>query len=414
MAPRTIRPDQLAEILPAGGLTWLQGCSAESQRIREALVAAGDGLGDMIFTGIFVPGLNRIDYAVSGSRRARTFFMTPELARAGDRVEFLPLNYRDILAHLGSVRIDAALFMVSPPDGNGMCSFGPVVDYLADLWPAIPLKIAHINPAMAATHGHVGIPYSDLTAVLEGEEKLPMSAAGSDETSVRIGRHVAGIIADGSIVQAGLGRVPEAAVAALGNHRNLSIHSGLIGDSALDLLEAGALKPGPAIVAGVAIGTQRLYDAIGSEAFAFRPVSHTHSLAVLAGLKDFVAINSAFEVDLFGQAYAEMTSKGFLSGPGGASDFAVGGRANGGLRIVALPSCAGATSRIVGPGEASGMVSLGRFDIDIVVTEHGLADLRGKSHERRAEALLDVAAPQHRDRLADAWTNWRKHRSTNR
>jgi hypothetical protein len=120
LAPRRIRPDQLAEVLPGGGLTWLQAGSSESPLIRDGVIAASDALGAMTFTGIFVPGLNRLDYAVAGRRRVKTFFMTPELARAVDRVEFLPLCYRDILAALRAFRIDAALFSVSPPDENDL------------------------------------------------------------------------------------------------------------------------------------------------------------------------------------------------------------------------------------------------------------------------------------------------------
>ncbi len=127
----------------------------------------------------------------------------------------------------------------------------------------------------------------------------------------------------------------------------------------------------------------------------------THGLAELYG-KRLLTINSALEVDLYGQAYAELTPRGWMSGPGGASDYARGARANG-LRIVALPASAKGSSRIVQPAHALGPVSLGRMDIDIVATEHGAADLRGLSHDARAAALIAVAAPEHRDALALGW-----------
>lgn len=409
MAPRRIRPDQLAEVLPPGGLSWLQACSAESPLIREGLVAAGAALGAMTFTGIFVPGLNRVDYALGGARRVKTFFMTPELARGADGVEFLPLCYRDILGLLRSSPIDAALISVSPPDDRGLCSFGPVVDFIVELWPRIPIRIAHINPKMPRTGGYVGIPFSELTAIIEGEAELPVAIAGRDEASDKIGATVAGLIPDGAAIQAGLGRIPEAAVRCLRNHRRLSVHSGLIGDSVLDLVEAGAVRARGPVTTGVAIGTRRLYDAVGDEQFQFQPVSYTHSTRVLSQIDNLFTINSATAVDLFGQAYAELSPKGLVSGPGGASDFAAGARDGGGLRIVALPATAetSAASRIIGPGNASGPISLSRFEIDVVVTEFGAADLRGKRHDERAEALIAIAAPIFQADLEAAWRGWR-------
>jgi acyl-CoA hydrolase len=409
VAPRHIRPDQIAEVLPAGGLTWLQACSGESPLIRDGLVAAGEALGAMTFTGIFVPGLNRIDYVLGGSRRVKTFFMTPELAGAPDHVEFLPLCYRDILAVLRATPIDAALLSVSPPDEQGMCSFGPVVDFLVELWPKIPVRIAHINPQMPRTIGYEGVPFSELTAFIEGESELPVSAAGGDEIADKIGAVVATLVPDRSTVQAGLGRIPETALASLRNHRDLAVHSGLIGDSVVALLQAGALRARDPIAAGVAIGSRRLYDAISDKAFCFRPASYTHSHRLLSQIDNLYAINSAIEVDLFGQAFSELRPTGFVSGPGGASDFAAGARGGSGLRIVALPATAdrGATTRIVAPGRGSGPVSLGRFDIDVVVTEFGIADLRGKGYDERAEALMAIAEPRHQATLAIAWRDWR-------
>ena len=169
--------------------------------------------------------------------------------------------------------------------------------------------------------------------------------------SEAIARNVAGSIGDGATVQAGLGKIPTAALRALCGRRGLRIHSGLVSGAVVDLQEAGALASGVAVTGGVAIGTQRLYDAVGGSAYRFEPVAYTHSQRILSEIANFVSINSAFEVDLFGQAYAEMGPGGLMSGPGGASDFARGAYAAGGLRILALPASAGkgAISRIVGP-----------------------------------------------------------------
>lgn len=399
--PRSIAIDQLAEVLPPGGLTLVSSCSAESDLLANAVHTAGEALGEMSFTGIFVPGLNRHTWHPSALSRTLTFFLTSELKALGEAVRFLPLCYTDILALLRRWRPHAALMMVSPPDANGRCSFGTAVDFVADLWRDIPLRIAHINPALPATRGDPGIPFNELTAVLEGEQPLRSSGDGSDDAvAIAIGAHIAEVVLDGATLQTGLGKVPGAVLSALQSHRNLRVHSGLIGDPVLDLLEAGALAPDTPITAGVAIGTQRFYDAVGSEAFEFRPVSITHGLDSIRAKAPFVTINSALEVDLFGQAYAEATPRGFASGPGGATDFARAAREANGLRIIALPAAgAGGASRIIAPNRSTGPVSLARGDIDVVVTEHGVADLRDTTPEERARALIAIAPPDQREPL---------------
>jgi acyl-CoA hydrolase len=359
----------------------------------------------MTFTGVFVPALNTTTWLANPSCRVETFFMTPELRAAGAATRLLPFCYGDILKWLRATPIDAALFMASPPDADGNCSFGPIVDFLAELWPRVPIRVAHINPRLPRTAGPCAIPFDALTAYVEAEQDLLGAADRPDDAvSQAIGKTVAHYVADGATVQTGLGKIPTAALRALKGRRNLKIHSGLIPEAVVDLEDAGALAPGVSVTGGVAIGSRRLYDRVGGPAYRFHPVSFTHSPRVLADIVGFVTLNSAMEVDLFGQAYAEMGPSGLVSGPGGASDFARGARASG-LRIVALAADAsgGKISRIAAPGEGSGPVSLGRMDTDIVVTEFGSADLRGLDHSERARALIAIASPPHRDRLAEQW-----------
>ena len=406
MAPKRFDPANLASVLPPGGRTLVQACSGESLALADAVMAAGDRLGAMTFTGVFVPGLNRTTYLANPDCRVETFFVTPELKAAGRAVRFLPLCYADILRRLRTIRIDAALFMVSPPDENGLCSFGPVVDFLAELWPHIPVRIAHINPAMPRTRGHGGIPWSELTACFEaGQPLLGMDDAGADPVADAIAAHILPFVPDGATLQTGLGKIPGAALRALKGRRRLRMHSGLIGDAVADLEQAGAFAGDGAILAGVAIGSRRLYDAVGGAPYQFRPASVTHDGRTIAGIDNFVSINSTLEVDLLGQAYSELGPGGFMSGPGGASDYARAVKIADGLRIIALPSSAGRgkIARIVAPTQGTGPVSLGRMDFDVVVTEHGAADLRGCDYDERADALIGVAAPDHREHLRDAW-----------
>jgi acyl-CoA hydrolase len=397
--PAAIAPTEIGRHLPERGLCWISACSADSQVFREGL--AGLSRPDLTFTGIFVPGLNQPSYLLETGAAVTTFFMLPEFSGSG-RVAFLPLCYRDIRLWLAENPPRAALVMCAPPDADGRCSLGPVTDFLADIWERIPTLIAHVNREMPATLGTPGIPFERFDAIVDAPQALPEFDPGVDDTALRIARHAATVIPDGATLQAGIGRVPEAVLRALTGKRGLAIHSGLIGDSALQLLRAGALRARNPITAGVAIGTKALYDAVSGPEFRFRPPSFTHDIATLAGIERFVAINSAIEVDLDGQAHAEATPGGFVSGPGGASDFAAGARRLDGLRIVVLPSTAakGKISRIVHARDATGPVSLGRFDIDLVITEHGIADLRGKSHAARRTALIGIADPAHRDGLA--------------
>lgn len=407
MAPRRIEPGELAKVLPPGGRTLVVACSGESLLLADEVMSAGEALGAMTFTGIFVPGLNTRTYLANPRCRVETFFVTPELKAAGAAVEFLPLCYGDVLERLRSVTIDAGLFMATPPDADGWCSFGPVVDFLAELWPRIPLRIAHLNPMMPRTRGHRGIPFAELTAVVEADQPLlALDDAVDDPVAAAIAGHVARCIPDGATIQTGLGRIPAAVLRALTRHRDIRIHSGLIADAVVDLADAGALAPGCAITGGVAIGTQRLYDAVSGPVFRFTPVSNTHGPRVVAAIANFVAVNSAIEVDLFGQVFSEMTPHGLMSGPGGASDFTRAAWCGRGLRIVALPASAakGEISRIVAPNGGSGPVSLGRMETDIVVTEFGVADLRGLSHRGRAQALIAVAPARHRERLEQSWS----------
>jgi acyl-CoA hydrolase len=360
----------------------------------------------MTFSGVFVPGLNRQTWLPNPNCRVLTFFMTPELKRLGDSVEFLPLCYQDILRLYRDRRPTAALFMCAPPDAQGMCSFGVEVAFIAELWRDIPTRIAHVNPRMPRTQGDPGIPFSQLTAFIEGDEPLLGTAnIASDATSKAIAVHVAPYVADGSTLQTGLGKIPDAVMRALKSHRDLRAHTGLMGDGLLELIQSGAMAPGPSAVVGVAIGSQSLYAGLSNPALQFRPVSVTHGSSELGAAKRLTTINSAIEVDILGQVHAEMTPSGLVSGPGGASDFARGARQSDGVRIIALPASAasGAISRIVGPGQGTGPVSLGRMDVDIVATEHGAADLRARDYRERAKALIAIAAPNHRQALEASW-----------
>jgi len=402
-----VSADEIIAALPQGARVLVQGAAGESRALAQAVTRSART--DLSFVGVWLPGVNSETYGAERGVRVTTFFLTLQLKAARGGVEFLPLGYNDIRAYLQGQRIDAFMAMVSSPDANGVCSFGAAVDFIAELWPRIPVRVGHINARAPRTRGHDGIPRAALTHVIEADEALaPPPAEREDEVSRAIAAHFAALVSDGATVQAGIGKLPGACLRALRGKRELRVHSGLIGDWALDLLEAGALANAP-IVTGLALGSERLYGAIDSPRFAFRPVSHTHSLAEMSKLQRFVTLNSALEVDLLGQGYSEAGAEGLSSGPGGSLDFARGAKLAGGLRVIVQPSTAarGAVSRIVPAGAGRRPVTLSRFDIDVVITEYGAADLRGLSHDARAARLVAIADPAHRAALSEEWRDYR-------
>jgi acyl-CoA hydrolase len=400
-----VNPDDVIATLPQGARILVQGGAGESRALAHAVQRSTRT--DLSFTGVWLPGVNTETYGAERGVRVTTFFMTPQLKSAGASVEFLPLGYSDIREYLLRQPFDAVMTMLSTPDAAGLCSFGPAIDFIAELWSRAPLRVAHLNPLMPHTNGHPGMTRDALTHVIELEEALFVAPpARADEVSGAIATHFATLVGDGATLQAGIGKLPGACLGALKEKRDLRIYSGLIGDWALDLLDAGALADAPSIT-GLALGSTRLYQAIASPRFEFRPVSHTHAAPALAKLENFVTLNSAVEVDLLGQSYSEAGPDGLASGPGGALDFARGAKLAGGLRVIVLPAATGGGEpRIVAPNSGKGPVTLSRFDVDVVITEHGAADLRGVGHEERARRLIAIADERHRAMLLESWRGY--------
>ena len=257
------------------------------------------------------------------------------------------------------------------------------------------------------------IPIDRFEAFVEGNAPVPVYDAGSRNSSIdRIARLVAAQIRAGDTVQLGLGKVQAAVLDALAGHHDLGFHAGMISGPMLGALEKGVFSRG--VTTGIALGDPMFLRAVALRPdIRFRPVAHTHSMETLSGIEHMVSINSVIEVDLFGQANAETLGGEQVSGHGGLVDFVRGARASrGGRPILALPATArsGTISRIVLALDAHAPVSVARADVDIVVTEHGVAELRHAGMEQRAQRLIAIAAPEFRDELADAWDAMRRNR----
>jgi acyl-CoA hydrolase len=302
---------------------------------------------------------------------------------------------------------DVALVQVAAPDAEGRCSLGVDASYIADALAHARVVIAEVNDQMPATRG-AWLDHEAIDVVVPvSRPLLEAPAPPPTETDDRIADHVAVLIDDGDTIQIGVGALPEAILRRLHGASDLGIHSGMIGDAVADLVEAGVItgarKPADPglIVTGAAIGTRRLFDFLErADDVLMRPVSYTHSPETLAQVGRLVAINGGVEVDLTGQVNAEVAGGRHVGAVGGQVDFLRGAAASGGLGIVALPSVVAKTgaTRIV--PALSGPVTTARGDVDLVVTEHGVARLRGLDLQQRAAALIAVAAPEHRDDLA--------------
>ncbi|EEA04061.1 acetyl-CoA hydrolase/transferase [Burkholderia sp. H160] len=336
-------------------------------------------------------------YCATGSNRA--------LAKAG-ALDILPCHYSQFpeMMESGQLSIDVLLLQLAPPDSLGRYSLSVAHEYLIPALKHARVIVAEVNEQAPWTYGERYLCDDDIDFILPTSRALPESPpSAASATDLAIARHTAGLIEDGATIQLGLGSIPEAILACLADRRNLGIHSGTIGDKVADLMESGVINNARKTIdtgktiAGVMMGGRRIHEfAHRNEALQFRSTSYTHDANVLASIDRFVAINSAVEVDLSGQINAEIAGGVYVGAVGGALDFLRGARrSHGGVPVIALPSTAGTgTSRIV--ASLSGPVSTPRSDAGIVVTEYGVADLRGLTLRQRRARMLAIAHPDHR------------------
>jgi acyl-CoA hydrolase len=397
----------LAERLrETAGRVFIPCGAAEPLALFEAFAAEPELVAGLTFVGAFLPGANRSDWAALG--RAEGTFVSADWRASFEagRFAFRPLTYFQTFGWLAATPLDAAVFHVSPPDAEGRCSFGVATDLSPAMVGRNVIKFALINPRMPRTAGP-SAPLGAFDAVTEIDRPLAEYDAGTlDPAFEKIAATIAGLTPEGASVQFGIGKAGVAALAALGGRKGLKIHSGMVTDPLLRVLDSGAVDE---VVTGLALGTKPLFERCGSDRrIRFEPASFTHDIRTLAAIPRLVAVNSALEVDLFGQANAEFIDGRQVSGIGGLTDFLRGARlSEGGVPIVALNATARGRSRIV-PRLAPNAVSVPRADMGVVVTEHGAADLRALDLDARAQALIGIAAPEHRDGLSDAWDEMRR------
>lgn len=400
----------MLEYFKSGQRIYVGSATNEPVALLEALQQA-DLPRDLSFIQFPIGGLNSTDFtALSDTARAEVFFMTPALAKAADpgRVDFIPMQMRWVFDYV-SRNIDVALIQVAY-DRNGVLRLGPNVDFLDAVLACAPVVVAELNHSVTAPAGCPRIARERLSAIIESDRPIAeLKPPAIDEAAQAIGQQVAALIHDGDCIQTGIGAIPAAILGALGGKNDLGMHGGLIDDAGMRLIRDGNVTGSRKEidqhlhVTGIALGTHALMAWLADNpAVSFRGANHTHEVAAMRRLRNFVSVNSAVEVDLYGQINAEVAGGRQISGTGGSVDFMRGAKASaGGRSIVAMTATArrGEVSRIVPKVE---MVTALRTDVDLVVTEYGVADLRHASLAARREALIAIAAPQFRDELSRA------------
>lgn len=348
--------------------------------------------------------------------RVNTFFLDPgtrDAVRSG-KADYTPCFLSDIptLFTENVLPIDVAFIQVTPPDAQGYCSLGVAVDIVMAAARSAKHVIAQINDRMPHTYGQCYLHKDEIAAFIKVSEPIPsVPVVELDEDMLQIGKYVSLLIEDGCTLQAGIGKIPDAVLSNLTGHNDLGVHTEMFSDGLLNLYQNGnitnrlkGVHEGKTITS-FCFGSQKVYDFVDNNPHVeFHGTAYVNNPSVIAQNNKMVSITSATEVDLTGQIVSDSTAGQFYSGLGGQVDFIRGaGMSRGGRSIIAMPSTAknGTISRIVSVvSEGSGVVAT-RGDIHYVVTEYGIATLRGRSIRERVMELIQVAHPKFRDQLLD-------------
>lgn len=403
-------------LLSSGNRVFIGSNVAVPNALIDSLISDGDGLDDIEMTHIGTISEDKWALPEYQSRfKINTFFIHGKRVRLAveeGRADYTPCFLSEISSLFvdDTLPLDAALIMVSPPDELGYCSLGVSVDVVMSAARAAKHIIAQVNPYMPRTSGHSFLHISEFSACIEHSQVLPeVSVADTSKISDRIAQYVAMLIKDQATLQLGIGKIPDAVTRYLHTHKNLGIHSEMISDGVMQLIQKGVITnrfktfhPGKTVVS-FCMGTQKLYDFVHNNPHVeFYPAAYVNKPANIAKNDNMVSINSALQVDLSGQVVSDSIGSNFYSGIGGQVDFVSGcSKSVNGKPIIALPSTAknGEISRIVANIDTGAGVVTSRGNVHYVVTEFGIASLKGKSVRERALELIRVAHPKFREEL---------------
>ncbi len=394
-------PDEALQCVKSGMRVYIQPGCAEPETLVEALMRRGPSVYDVEIVHMMTIGCAPyVAPHMAEHFRHNAMFIGPNVRDAINegRADYTPIYLGEIeeLFESGAMPIDVALLQLSPPDSHGFCSFGLGVDTSLTAANCARYVVAHINDQMPRTYGDSFIHVSKLHAIVDSSRPLcEIKKPKITEAHVAIAKHVAGLIEDGAVLQTGIGGIPDAVLPFLMDRKDLGVHSEMVSDGLISLIEAGVVtgarknfKPRKIIV-GFVLGTKKMFDFVDNNPiFEFHPTSYTNNPVSIGRNDNMVAINSALQIDLTGQVCSDSIGNQFYSGIGGQVDFLRGAAySKGGKPIIALASTAkdGAVSRIVpvlSPG--AGVVTT-RGLVRYVATEFGVAYLARKIHPRAGE-----------------------------
>jgi 4-hydroxybutyrate CoA-transferase len=406
--------DQAMRAVEAGSFVAVSPYCSTPTTLLAGLARLAWSMPDLVLAaGLLLGNSPYYDAVLTGRLAFRTWHVSAEDRRLAEAnvLEYVPVRARDVAAYLQQ-RADVALVRVTPPDRQGNCSLGPSASYTKALLNSARIRIAEIDDEMPRTFGRdVTYPYGSFDHVVDAD--TPTSTyvpALPSAQSAAVAARVRPLIDDGVTLQLGIGAVPEAIARALGTSSATGLRLvGMLGDAMVDLVERGRVSHEPrAIEAVELLGSRRIFDFARERSHVHMLSSQTmHDPAWLARQHRLVSICSALEVDLTGQVASEEVSGRTIAGVGGSADFFEGANLSaGGVRVVALPSVtASGESRVKAELGRGTPVTLPRHSVDYIVTEHGVAYLAGSSVRERAEAMLAVASPEHRDGLSAEWAN---------
>lgn len=412
---KIVTASEAAQKLTSGDAVYIHSNAAAPASLIEGMLARAPHLRDVTILHLLTMG--RAEYArkeFGESFRVHALFIGENVRKSVNegRADYMPVFLSEIpaLFERDIVPVDVCMIQVSPPDAHGYCSYGVSVDCTIAARRKARIVIAEVNKQMPRTLGRAFVHVDKFDYVVECDRELPELLADAP-TSVEeaIGRNVASLIEDGATLQLGIGSIPNAILLQLGDKRDLGIHSEMLSDGVIDLVEKGIVTndaktvlPGKIAVSFV-IGSRRLYDFVNDNPlFEFQTSDYINDPFVISQNHKMTAINSALQIDVTGQVAADSIGDYLYSGVGGQVDFIRGAaRAKNGKAIIALPSTAkqGTVSRIVANLAIGSGVVTSRADVHYVVTEFGIAQLYGKTLKERMQALIAIAHPDFRDKL---------------
>jgi 4-hydroxybutyrate CoA-transferase len=412
---RIVSASEAVAGIRSGEQLYVHAAAAAPSVLLDALVARAPELEGVRIVHLHIEGPGpHLAPEMAAHFHHRALFIGPNARQAVNegRAEYIPAFLSDVptLFRRGIIPLDAVLLNVSPPDKHGFCSLGTSVLAMPTAIRHARTVIAQLNAAMPRTLGDSFVHVDDIDLGVEVD--VPPYTHSYDvigDVERRIGQYVAELVPDGATLQMGIGAIPAAVADGLRDKRDLGVHTEMMTDVVLDLVEAGVVT-GRAkeinvgkVVATFMLGSERLYRwAHDNPMVEMRAVEYTNDTAVIRRFRKMVAVNSAIEIDLTGQVCADSIGPRMYSGVGGQMDFVRGAAlADEGRAIIALPSTAagGTVSRIVPFLRQGAGVVTTRAHVETIVTEHGIAEMHGRSVPDRVRQLLAIAAPQFREQL---------------